>query len=187
MSELYNELINKGFRETRWQYIFEGQIGGLVFPYNDGRNEVHVRFYSDRIFSEYEVGRSSFAHFLGPFLNANPFLLDLLKDSVSDDSYALLGEYTKQYRLKDEENALEDWDYQKQTPIGPANREGKRYLLNFELANSLGRFFQWKAVVPITGVMISVFLGLGLGLPVFLVSLLLVLFIYSKLPAMGCP
>ena len=44
----YYELLRFGFRNTIWQLVFPGQIGGLIrtIPVQpDGVDEAHVRFY----------------------------------------------------------------------------------------------------------------------------------------------
>ena len=63
-------LLASGFRRELFQLVFPGQTAGLVKlvpPDSDGRDEFHVRFYSDgTIACEREVRRWSTRHWRGP-------------------------------------------------------------------------------------------------------------------------
>lgn len=110
---IYAELIRCGFVETRWQLIYDGQIGGLVCPCNNGLNEIHIRFYTDRIFAELELSRTSLFHFVFPLFNANGYVVDLLRDKIPDIMLGLLAERSSQ-NLRDEEAARPIWRHRDQ-------------------------------------------------------------------------
>jgi hypothetical protein len=106
---IYRALKELGFRETPWQLIFDGQIGGLVFPYNRGSNEIHVRFYQDRIFAELEFSRSSIFHFVFPLYAANKYIADLLRDRIPPTCYSHL-QRKLSTNLRDDEMSRPIWN-----------------------------------------------------------------------------
>lgn len=110
LEKVYVLLKMKGFKETPWQYVYEGQLGGLVLPYNDSKNEIHVRFYQDRVVSEFEIGRSYVTHFLGPRYNANRYLYDFLSSSLHEDEKEHLQSMLCNSRLLDDEKEMLCWD-----------------------------------------------------------------------------
>lgn len=132
MIEIYEALKRAGFVETKWQFIFDGQIGGLVYPYNEGLNEVHIRFYQDRLFAELEISRSSALHFVYPLFNANGYVLDLLKDKIGEEALSFLKSMTSS-RLLDDELARPKWDWKAQND--PYERTS---LFGSSIANRLG-------------------------------------------------
>jgi hypothetical protein len=84
IGEVYTALLTKGFRETVWQYVYRGQIGGLVRTYGKGLIEVHTRFFDNNtIYTEVEIGRTGLAHFAGKRIYGNLFIDGLLKNSMS--------------------------------------------------------------------------------------------------------
>src|SRR3954464_4193117 len=107
--DIYNALKGIGFRETKWQLIYDGQTGGLVCPYRDGLNEVHVRFYDDRIFAELEFSRSSIFHFALPLYNANAYLVKALEGRISAQAGACLTEMTSA-AFRDDEASCPVWN-----------------------------------------------------------------------------
>lgn len=80
MKNLYEELKKIGFRETRWQIISKEQLAGLVLPLTDGENELHIRFYRDRVFAECEAARIYISHLFKKAINANSFFWVSLKN-----------------------------------------------------------------------------------------------------------
>lgn len=113
MGSLYRKLRDLGFAETPWQYVFSGQVGGLVLSHTKanhlGRNEVHVRFYADRIFAEFEIGRAYISHFFGPRLNANRELQRLLGPHLSTSERGYLAKLMSHERLLVDEAAMQEW------------------------------------------------------------------------------
>ncbi|OHB49712.1 MAG: hypothetical protein A2Y10_06020 [Planctomycetes bacterium GWF2_41_51] len=84
---IYKALRQAGFKETIWQFIYRGQIGGLVLPLNDGRAELHVRFYTNTIEAELEVGRKFIGHFLQPRFQAESIVLSKIKKYLSQEDF----------------------------------------------------------------------------------------------------
>ena len=90
IANIYRALKKVGFRETYWQYVYPGQIGGLVFNPRKGLIEHHVRFFNDgRMYVEIEFGRSAILHFLNRRMYLNRYLIAKLRGriSVEDASY----------------------------------------------------------------------------------------------------
>ncbi|OVE74681.1 hypothetical protein BVX95_01475 [archaeon D22] len=85
--EIYNALIGAGFRGTVWQFIYKGQLAGVILPLFNGTQEVHIRFYKDTIEAELEVGRHFLDHFLQPRFQAESYVLSLLRDRLGADAY----------------------------------------------------------------------------------------------------
>jgi hypothetical protein len=64
MVAIYEALKQRGFRETYWQVVYPGQIGGLIKSPLNTIFEFHVRFFeTGMIYAELEVGRSVLLHF----------------------------------------------------------------------------------------------------------------------------
>lgn len=186
---LYNKLISLGFRETKWQFIYDGQIAGLVFPYNDGLNEIHIRFYKDRIFSEFEVGRSSIAHFFGPFFNANEFVLNLIKNEIDEDIFSLAKSLTSRNKLRKQELELDIWNENREKRGGKdinfSFKKDKKF--QYFIATIIQRYFGWNNVNNSMFVAFSLTLALNESL-IFTPILLVVWRIMSKLaPQSGNP
>ena len=82
--EVYDALKRAGFRETIWQYVYRGQLGGLILPLHDGQVEIHVRFYRDTIEAEIEIGRHTLGHFVHPRYQAESIVLSMIQGHLSD-------------------------------------------------------------------------------------------------------
>lgn len=111
---IYRALLSIGYRETVWQYIFDGQIGGLVRP---GTDDIHIRFYDDRLFAEIEISRAFVSHFYGPRFNAKKIILHQLEGHVSEIEYRWL-----QHALADGLTKIEEASllvYEDDVRIGP--------------------------------------------------------------------
>jgi hypothetical protein len=101
-------------------------MGGLVYSYNDGLNEIHIRFFSNRIFAELEFSRSSLFHFVFPLFNANGHIIDLLRNRISNESPEFLIRRTTE-NLCDDELALPVWAYKDQeNPYADETPHGRR-------------------------------------------------------------
>jgi hypothetical protein len=177
---IYKKLRDVGFVETRWQLIFDSQVGGLVYPYNEGLNEIHIRFYTDRIFAELEFSRSSIFHFLFPLYNANSYIVELLKNKIPASSYRYLIEKTVS-DLRDDESSKPHWEYRANHDPYLAVRgrnSGKIWFF-------LHRAFGWRKLVSAVACF-SLFLIPGLPqFPAFIV--LLALFSMRFVPDVGKP
>jgi len=88
-SWLYYCLKGVGFKETVWQFVYSGQLAGLILPLEDGNKEIHVRFYCDRIEAELEVGRYYLDHFFAPRMEAKYMVLSLLALHLNGEEYDL--------------------------------------------------------------------------------------------------
>jgi hypothetical protein len=173
---IYAELKKLGFVETRWQLIFEGQVGGLVFPYNEGLNEIHVRFYSDRIFAELEFSRSSIFHFVFPLFNANSYVVDLLRGKIPDEPLERLIKRTTE-NLCDEELARPTWSHRDQ-----ANPYKDVTLRGHQTANLIAllvhQLFGWRKLASA--------LATGFAIPIYFVSTSPLVLITLSLLALLC-
>lgn len=67
--KLYQHLLNSGFKRTRWQIVFPGQVAGIIKRVQEaefGANQYHVRFYIDGVIeSEIEFHNWSRKHWSG--------------------------------------------------------------------------------------------------------------------------
>lgn len=174
---VYDILKSQGFRETPWQYIFHGQTGGLVCE-TEGKNEIHVRFYDGRIFSEYERGRAYLSHFFGPRYNAERYLHKVLRPYLSDGEYEDLISLTNHHRLMQQERSYTYWNLEcRVTPLRRKVRGAfslKRLLSSctvtwFGLAVSLlgpaAVLFYVSDQVALTLLVLAILSGLVLWLP----------------------
>lgn len=76
MKKIYDALLHIGYRGTYWQYIYYGQVGGLIKGYCGNLIEIHVRFFdNDTIYAEIEIGRVGFIHFSKERLFANKYIM----------------------------------------------------------------------------------------------------------------
>ena len=100
---IYDALRAAGFQRTVWQYIFDGQITGLVKP---GLNDIHIRFYRDRLFAEIEISRALVSHFYGPKYNAREVILLLLKNRIREIEFRFLDNALRSNTIRAEESAL---------------------------------------------------------------------------------
>jgi hypothetical protein len=184
MIEIYRALKSAGFVETRWQYIFDDQIGGLVYSCNDGLSEVHVRFYPDRIYAEHEVARSSPLHFIYPLFNANQFIVEIVKDKVSPEVLAYLAARTTA-NLKDDEAAQAHWQ-----PKAQPDPYRTTSLLGSSFVNKLGvlchPYMGWRAMV-VCAIVVALPISLHVWPPMALLLTLFAVLVWRVVPTAGHP
>lgn len=174
-----------GFRETRWQFIYENQVYGLVLPYENGKNEVHIRFYSDRVFTEYEIGRASFAHFLGPFLNANGFVQKLVCNSIADCDYKYLEEMMDISKLSEEETSLRTWNFD--SPVNDKIGSERKSLFDFDSPNWISSITSWRNLVSVLSGICGIALLKGALWPLILAVCVVAVFLRRAVPQPGRP
>jgi hypothetical protein len=104
---VYLALLDAGFKPTRWQYVFDGQIAGLI---KSGINDVHIRFYPDRLFAEIEISRALISHFYGPRYNAKKIILECIKGQVGREDFLWAKRALNSQMLRTDEAALKIWD-----------------------------------------------------------------------------
>jgi hypothetical protein len=185
MIDLYQALKSMGFVETRWQYIFDGQIGGLVYPCNNGWNEVHVRFYRDRIFAEFEVSRSSPLHFLCPRFNANKYLIEILNGKVPPESLQYVKTRTT-CNLRDDELAQPFLEPNAQPDFGRA----EKLFVSTSFASKLGvachQYIGWRGIV---GCAIAICLPISIQIwpPIAVLLALFAVLLWRAVPTPGHP
>ena len=139
---IYNKLKEKNYKEEHWQYIFKEQIGGLVLPHNDSRNEIHVRFFKDRIFAEYEIGRPYISHFWGPRYNANKYIFNELKPYLTKNEKQCLCKMLSNINQLEDEKKMQHWNQEEEkNPF--LKRRAKEQKLPCLLVDLLLRF-GWK-------------------------------------------
>jgi hypothetical protein len=81
---IYQALKRVGFRETYWQFIYPGQIGGLIQNTRGTLIEIHVRFFENGlIYAEMEIGRSASLHLIDRRLYVNHYLIQKLSSRLS--------------------------------------------------------------------------------------------------------
>lgn len=96
---IYKALQECGFKETLWQFVYPGQIGGLVRNPNHNFLELHVRFFDDEmIYGEIELGRSVLLHFVNRRLFINRYLEKMLGSKLSDQQLRVLKASTGRYK-----------------------------------------------------------------------------------------
>ena len=84
MTTIYQALKGAGFRETYWQYVYPGQIGGLVKSPQNRLIELHARFFEGgMIYGEMEMGRSVLLHFINRRYYVNDYLVKMLGKRLS--------------------------------------------------------------------------------------------------------
>lgn len=85
MTAIYQALKRAGFNETYWQFVYRGQIGGLVKNPRGTLLEFHVRFFEDgMIYAEIELGRSVLLHFLNRRCYINQYLARRLRSRLPE-------------------------------------------------------------------------------------------------------
>lgn len=183
----YSILRRSGFVETRWQLIFDGQIGGLVLPYRDGKYEIHVRFYEDRIFAELEVGRSHAFHFLAPRMNANSYIRSVAAMHLADDTLSHLEALMHPRTQRVEEVNLRTWNHLQD--VEPAILSCRMQTPLIELINKSGfaDLLNWRHFYRLAGLSTSILVTFLLGLPVALVLVPLIFVTAYALPDLGRP
>ncbi len=110
MLKIYNKLKSQGFRETPWQIIYNDQIAGLVLPHRDGKNEIHIRFFKDRIFAEFEIGRAYLSHFICKRCNANNYIIQKFRNILTKKERAYLRKNFLEENHKQQEYDMAVWD-----------------------------------------------------------------------------
>lgn len=84
MAAIYNALKQVGFRETYWQVVYPGQIGGLIKNPRSKLLEYHVRlFYDGRIYAELELGRAALLHFIPHRHYLNEYIVSKIHSRLS--------------------------------------------------------------------------------------------------------
>jgi len=111
---VYSILLEKGYQPTRWEIVFRGQVASLVSPpYGDGRVEIHVRFYKDRIFAEYEISRNFLQHVLSERYSVNEYLQDIVTPLLSSEEKNDFYELTDVQYLTPDEQSMKRIDLKK--------------------------------------------------------------------------
>jgi hypothetical protein len=83
---IYQTLKSMGFKETRWQFVYPGQIGGLIKNPRSTLLEFHVRFFSDGlIYAEIEIGRSGSLHLIDRRMYINNYLIGKMGSSLAQE------------------------------------------------------------------------------------------------------
>ena len=159
---VYNILLEKGYQPTRWEIVFRGQVTSLVSPpYGNGRAEIHVRFYKDRIFAEYEIGRNFLQHVLSERYAVNEYLQGVVSPFLSHDE-------------KEEFRILTDIQF-----LSPDEQIMKRIDLNKVKTSPYDSYllFSWKMTLYTIGTLWVVILGSkGLVVSAFLMGLIIIIF-----------
>lgn len=100
MTALYDSLKKLGFRETYWQYVYLGQVGGLVKTPQRSIIEIHVRFFDNgTMYTEIEFCRSALLHFINRRQFANNYVASLLMKKVSPDTHYFFMSSTENYKI----------------------------------------------------------------------------------------
>lgn len=134
MKNLYEELKKIGFRETRWQILNKEQLAGLVLLLTDGENELHIRFYKDRVFAECEAARIYISHLFKRAINANCFFLGIANKNLPEKTFALAEKMLRPELQSRKERLMEKWDYLKNPrPVSKAVKIEKTLLRPFSL------------------------------------------------------
>jgi len=181
MMRLYHQLKEFGFRETPWQFVFDGQIGGVVLPHDSGKNEIHVRFYHDRIFAEFEIGRSYPSHFVGPRWNANLRLLEMLSSEIEKEELQPLSDFMDPLNYREDEAEMTEWNGEDCFVQLREQQKVKKFGFLLSAVHNLG----WKSVVGAVGLIVAA-LGSFSPFVTFLV-LLSILASWFMLPSRGQP
>ncbi|MDR3410744.1 MAG: hypothetical protein P4L87_07345 [Formivibrio sp.] len=99
MQAIYRALKNVGFRETYWQFVYPGQIGGLIKSPRNNLVEFHVRFFDNgMIYAEFELGRSALLHFLGHRLYLNRYIAGKIQSQLSVDQISYWQTAVQKYK-----------------------------------------------------------------------------------------
>lgn len=111
---IYKKLKKFGFQETKWQFIYQDQIAGLVLPFKrtncaSEQDEIHIRFYKNRIFAEFEIGRAYPSHFIGPRYNANRYLFKMIRQLLNEQEISIWDTFSNRLRMTSDELQLEEW------------------------------------------------------------------------------
>lgn len=99
MEGIYRALRRAGFRETYWQFVYAGQIGGLIKNPGHTLIEFHVRFFDGgMMYAEMELGRSVLLHFLSPRCYINHYLIRTIGARLSEQEQDFLRNSTEKYK-----------------------------------------------------------------------------------------
>ncbi len=99
MNSIYQALKEMGFKETYWQFVYPGQIGGLVKSPRSNLLELHVRFFQEgMMYAEIEMGRSALLHFLNRRLYLNHYIFAKIQTKVSSKHRDYFLEATERYK-----------------------------------------------------------------------------------------
>jgi|HubBroStandDraft_4_1064222.scaffolds.fasta_scaffold301862_1 hypothetical protein len=99
MTAIYQALKAAGFRETYWQFVYPGQIGGVVKTPRGTLIELHVRFFErGMIYAEMEVGRSVLLHFLNRRYYINEYLIRKFDSKLTSSQLDYLRISTARYK-----------------------------------------------------------------------------------------
>lgn len=99
INAIYRALKETGFRETYWQFVYPGQIGGLVKSPRSKLVELHVRFFeSGMIYAEIEMGRSVLLHFINRRYYLNNYIFKKIQSKISREHGAYFLAATKKYK-----------------------------------------------------------------------------------------
>lgn len=108
MTKIYDVLLAVGFRGTYWQYIYYGQIGGLIKGYCNNLIELHVRFFDDdTLYAEIEIGRVGFIHFSKERLFANRYISCKIGKTVDMPTLEYFNNAATNYKIKHNLNTPE--------------------------------------------------------------------------------
>ena len=100
MIAIYQTLKSIGFKETYWQFVYRGQLGGLIKNARGTLIEFHVRFFNDgSIYAEMEIGRSVSLHLIDRRLYINHYLIRKLQGRLSREHFGYLAAATKKAKM----------------------------------------------------------------------------------------
>jgi hypothetical protein len=100
MTAIYEALKSAGFKETYWQFVYPGQIGGLVQNARGTLIEFHVRFFENGlIYAEMEIGRSASLHLINRRLYINYYIIKKLHSRLPSAHLDYLRAATERSKL----------------------------------------------------------------------------------------
>ncbi len=184
--KLYEKLKQIGFRETPWQYIYDSQLAGLVLPY-DGNNEVHIRFYRDRIFAELEIGRAFVSHFFGPQFNAIEIVLHKTAKHITKEERKYLTSMLYSKSIREDERSLVKWmPAPCMDPYGNIAQDCSSKVSS--LVKRSCAALQWKGIIPISLLIPACTVSIGSSLSYLgLILFVLASIAFVAMPAAGRP
>jgi hypothetical protein len=100
ITAIYEALKSVGFKETYWQFIYPGQIGGLIQNAGGSLIEIHVRFFENGlIYAEMEIGRTGSLHLIDRRLYANHYLIKKMSSTLTKTDLDYLRTATEKSKL----------------------------------------------------------------------------------------
>ncbi|MGA8498629.1 MAG: hypothetical protein WB764_24305 [Xanthobacteraceae bacterium] len=100
ITAIYEALKGSGFKETYWQFIYPGQIGGLIQNAGGTLIEIHVRFFKNGlIYAEMEIGRTASLHLIDRRLYANHYLVRKMSSNLTKTDLDYLRNATEKSKL----------------------------------------------------------------------------------------